>query len=732
MPEPLPAVAPPPPTPVAPAVPKPPVPPAFNPGANPFAFNAPRPTGPADFSHLAPRPEVAPPGKPMGPVGRAASRVGEALATPVDLGRHLLQSGDDAVQAGRGALGLSVAPRPASVPSISGTLARNRQLADAGQPIPEEGVRASTNYLTPSGLADPVLKGVGTAGLALGGVGGLAGSTAGSVAAQAGVDQLPIPDAYRPLAETVAGTAGGMVGAGAPLAFRPKPVPAAGPAPVSAPKPYVPEPTPILKPPAPAPAGGSTPTLHPPGQGPLPPPPAAGPGPVPQPTAPAAGGAAPPRTLVERFSPLSRLSRSLRGTPEDPAGFAGRNAARVLDYGVTPAVRAMTGTGPIRETLKGVEQLGRAIPKAFSGQPGRGWEAAGQVARGLGSFGAAGLYAAAPGLVAQTSSAQAGPPGPDGAPTLTPRTDVPSPVSVDQLNSVNAFNPLPKSQAALLGMGPSQAVKTVQTAVTDRGALATQLGTNAATSVNALAQAPSAAWKGTKAVVGSVFGDVAAGASAPWAGPPQALQSPAVRQQAQQITTAMPAETQAITQKLGPAAVPALAAGGAALAGILKSTNGNLDVVRQGVMTAGDPAHDSAKSMLGAAAGGGAAAGVPIAPTSPGTPTPPPAAPQSGLAGFWEGLGSDGRILVGLGLGAGVVGLLLNMFGDDTEDEYGRKGGPGFLARVLPLLGLGAAAWGAGGGGLPDLNNISATKLPSAEGLKGNWNRLSSAFAPKG
>lgn len=83
------------------------------------------------------------------------------------------------------------------------------------------------------------------------------------------------------------------------------------------------------------------------------------------------------------------------------------------------------------------------------------------------------------------------------------------------------------------------------------------------------------------------------------------------------------------------------------------------------------------------------------------------------VSDFWSNtLDDNGRLLVGLGLGAGAVGLLMNVFGGDDDDEDGKGGGSSWFTRLLPFLGLGAAAWGLGGG--------TFSELPSWAKLKGN------------
>lgn len=88
----------------------------------------------------------------------------------------------------------------------------------------------------------------------------------------------------------------------------------------------------------------------------------------------------------------------------------------------------------------------------------------------------------------------------------------------------------------------------------------------------------------------------------------------------------------------------------------------------------------------GAAAGvgaGGLAGLMQKAETSP----PPP-----GSEGFWSNLGPESKALLIAGLSVTALSALKNLTGGSEE------GDGSFLAKVLPLLGLGTAAWGAGSG----------------------------------
>ena len=79
---------------------------------------------------------------------------------------------------------------------------------------------------------------------------------------------------------------------------------------------------------------------------------------------------------------------------------------------------------------------------------------------------------------------------------------------------------------------------------------------------------------------------------------------------------------------------------------------------------------------------------------------------KEAVASAWAGMGSGARILLGAGLGTAALGLLMNLFGGDDEDG---KGGSSFLWKVLPLLGLGAAAWGLAS--TDDITNPSFSRL---------------------
>lgn len=81
-----------------------------------------------------------------------------------------------------------------------------------------------------------------------------------------------------------------------------------------------------------------------------------------------------------------------------------------------------------------------------------------------------------------------------------------------------------------------------------------------------------------------------------------------------------------------------------------------------------------------------------------------------GFAGYWERLDSTSKLLAIGGLSLAAITALRGMFGGDDDEEGG-----GFLSSILPLLGIGAAAWGAGGG--------TFSQLPKME----NYKRLGNA-----
>jgi hypothetical protein len=88
----------------------------------------------------------------------------------------------------------------------------------------------------------------------------------------------------------------------------------------------------------------------------------------------------------------------------------------------------------------------------------------------------------------------------------------------------------------------------------------------------------------------------------------------------------------------------------------------------------------------GTAAGMGAAGMAGLAGKIESTPPPP------GAEGYWGSLGWESKALIIAGLSVTALSALKSMTGDKEE------GDGSFLSRVMPLLGLGAAAWGAGGG----------------------------------
>lgn len=92
---------------------------------------------------------------------------------------------------------------------------------------------------------------------------------------------------------------------------------------------------------------------------------------------------------------------------------------------------------------------------------------------------------------------------------------------------------------------------------------------------------------------------------------------------------------------------------------------------------------------------------------------PPPA--DGTLAAYWDKLPKGSRLLAIAGLSLAAITTLRSMFGSGGEEDE-----EGFLMKVLPFLGLGAAAWGLGGGTL----GLSKENLPSMA----HFERLGSGF----
>lgn len=83
--------------------------------------------------------------------------------------------------------------------------------------------------------------------------------------------------------------------------------------------------------------------------------------------------------------------------------------------------------------------------------------------------------------------------------------------------------------------------------------------------------------------------------------------------------------------------------------------------------------------------------------------------PPPGFKGYWSRLPSTSKILAIAGVSLAGISLLRSMFGsgkkkdDEEEDE-------GFLMKALPFIGIGAAAWGIGGGtfsSLPEMKHYN-------------------------
>lgn len=98
-------------------------------------------------------------------------------------------------------------------------------------------------------------------------------------------------------------------------------------------------------------------------------------------------------------------------------------------------------------------------------------------------------------------------------------------------------------------------------------------------------------------------------------------------------------------------------------------------------------------------------------------------APQ-GLQGYWQTLGPESKALIIAGLSVTALSALKSMFGSNDKEE----GDGSFLARVLPYLGIGAAAWGAGGG------NVGITEkfqLPEGKNYRALGNMAASPLGFK-
>lgn len=85
--------------------------------------------------------------------------------------------------------------------------------------------------------------------------------------------------------------------------------------------------------------------------------------------------------------------------------------------------------------------------------------------------------------------------------------------------------------------------------------------------------------------------------------------------------------------------------------------------------------------------------------------------PPPGFEGYWSRLDSTSKIMVIAGLSLAAVSLFKSLMGKDEGDDD-----PSMLWSILPFLGVGAAAWGAGGG--------TFSQLPSME----NYKRLGGAI----
>lgn len=97
------------------------------------------------------------------------------------------------------------------------------------------------------------------------------------------------------------------------------------------------------------------------------------------------------------------------------------------------------------------------------------------------------------------------------------------------------------------------------------------------------------------------------------------------------------------------------------------------------------------------------------------------APPPPGFGTYWAGLPVGSKVLAIGGLSIAAITALRSMFGgDDEEDE------PSFLMKVLPFLGLGAAAWGLGGGTLLGFGDEENFKIPEMKHYKALGNAVTS------
>jgi len=97
------------------------------------------------------------------------------------------------------------------------------------------------------------------------------------------------------------------------------------------------------------------------------------------------------------------------------------------------------------------------------------------------------------------------------------------------------------------------------------------------------------------------------------------------------------------------------------------------------------------------------------------------AEPPSGFSQYWKSLEPTSKVLAIAGVSMVGISLLRSMFkhekdGDEEEDES-------FLMKALPFIGIGAAAWGVGGGTLSSLPKLEKYK-ELGNAVAGSFNGL--------
>ncbi len=101
----------------------------------------------------------------------------------------------------------------------------------------------------------------------------------------------------------------------------------------------------------------------------------------------------------------------------------------------------------------------------------------------------------------------------------------------------------------------------------------------------------------------------------------------------------------------------------------------------------------------------------------------------AGFKGYWAELPPASKILAVAGLSMAAISFLRSAFSSGDKDDE-----PGFLSRVLPYLGLGAAAWGLGGGTLWGDKGVSMPQMSHYQNLgnafRSNISDLGLPFGP--